>query len=567
MDGLYTRSLANRLALVIRPVLMKSFGKVLVCAVLALSALVSASCRPAEEPPADGRPRLVVLLVVDQLRADLLDRYDGLFEGGFRYLRDRGLRFSEAHHGHAGTTTAPGHATIATGCDPARHGVISNYWFDRATGELAYSVEDERFGKSPERLGCSTLGDWLKSAYRQSKVYTISTKDRSAVLLGGRQADAAYWYDREGGFESSSYYRNSEPAWLTSLNEERSLDRHFGTLWEPLEEAAAATEDLGTVDFDLGPLEEDFPHAMGEVSFSPDNSYYSDLVYSPWMDEHVLKIARLVVSEEELGADGFPDLLALGLSTLDAVGHEHGGDSRQVLDVLLRLDRELGAFFDFLDETVGLSNVGIALTADHGSVPLPELRMARGLPGGRAGAEDVVCIQALRGRLQDEFGAFEWLRPGPVFALDPMRPEVTRELLEKRTREILEECEAVERVWLASELSDDDFSSPMERRFARSHHPERSPDFRVQWPEYFMTYRSVPASHGSGYDYDTHVPLVLVHETLSSGVRAQPVETVDLAPTLAEWLGLEVPEGLPGASLEVFGLEPARAAGGSAPGG
>ncbi len=511
-------------------------------------ALTALACpRPTLEPPADA-PRLLLLLVVDQLGADHLVRFDRAFEGGLRRLLDQGTVYTEAHHAHAGTQTGPGHATVSTGCHPSRHGIISNYWIDRATGEEIYSAGDDSDARAPTYLECDALGDWLRESYPASRVFTVAGKDRSAVLLGGRRADGAYWYDSEGGFESSRYYRESAPEWLAEVNAEGLLGKHFGTVWTPLPVEPEALAEMGVAEFDLGPLEEDFPHPIGGLSLAPSDVYFADALDSPWVDESLLQVARRLITAEELGRDGYPDLLAIGFSTSDFIGHGHGPESREFFDILLRLDRELGAFFDWLDGTVGMDHVAIALTSDHGSVPVPERRIDEGLPARRVAVEEIACLQSLEAGLDQEFGEAQWLLPGPFFAPMSAGIEATAVEVRNRARSILEACPSVVRVWLAEELREET-GSEMQRRFARSHFPARSPDLAIEWEEYFLASATSASSHGTPHRYDTHVPMVLWRPGGVAGSDSMPVRTVDIAPTLSEWAGVSPPAEIDGRSL------------------
>lgn len=519
------------------------------CALLLVAACVE---EPVVDPPPSDAPRLLVVLVVDQLGGEHLTRFDQVLAGGLRKLIDEGVSFREAHHDHAGTTTSPGHATIATGCHPSEHGIVSNYWVDRSTGETVYSVEDDLYEGTPVRLECSTLGDWLKERYPASRVFGLSPKDRSAVLLAGRSADGAYWYDWEGSFVSSAYFREFEPQWLADLNGRNPLADSFGEVWTPLPFEQETLSRMEVVEFDLGPLEEDFPHVIGGLSLSPYESFYSEIYKSPWMDEHVLRVARELIVAEELGQDRFPDLLAVSFSTADAIGHSYGPDSREFFDNIVRLDRELGAFFDWLDESIGLDSVAVVLTSDHGSVPVPELRAANGLPGARVSASEIACLQAIDERLDREIGEADWLRPGPFFA--PLPADLAAEApgLRETVRSLVEACPSVAKVWLAEDLSGDgteDAEDSMLSLYRNSFHPQRSPDLAIQWEPYFLASARSASSHGTPQRYDTHVPLIFWRPGLTPSTEDDRVRTVDIAPTLAAWAGVEPPSSVSGRRL------------------
>lgn len=319
---------------------------------------------------------------------------------------------------------------------------------------------------------------------------------------------------------------------------------------------------MGVVEFDLGPLEEDFPHAIGGPSLAPDEQFFDEVFESPWLDEYILRLARGAITAESLGQDDVPDLLGLVFSSSDAVGHAYGPESREFFDIIVRLDRRLGEFFDWLDEVVGMDRVAIALTSDHGSVPLPELRVARGLPGGRIGTAEIACVQGVDDALDAEFGEADWFLPGALFA--PLPATLAREgqSVHRRARSLLEACPSVERVWLAEDLADaptgrssdgggagSDEVELMRARYARSYFAERSPDLTIQWREYFLSSAGNASSHGTPYRYDSHVPLILLRPGASPAIEDTPVWTVDVAPTLAGWAGVTPPAAVSGRGL------------------
>lgn len=501
-------------------------------------------------------PRLILLISVDQMRRDYLDRFGDLYSGGLRRLLDESVSFDQAYHEHALTVTAPGHATLSTGLYPRHHGIIDNRWFE-ADGSRVYCVDDEEHGSSPAKLEGSTLGDWLKSVSPASKVYGASGKDRSAILMAGRGADGAFWYDSDAGaFTSSGYYPGGEPEWLAELDLGARADAVFGQPWTPLESTAAVGVERAIEEIDEGLFAQRFPHLGGGLTLAPGEGFYYDLAVSPFLDTHLGDFARALIREEGLGADGIPDVLALSFSATDTVGHDFGPNSPEVLDTLLRLDATLGVLLDFLDAEIGLDRVLIALSADHGVVPVPEYQEAHQLPGRRANAQDALCwhragiqlAEAHDGRFpitpwrfvdRELIGGVE--KVGSTTA-DPAQVSRQIEAVLAELRPLLEACPGVARVWTRGELEGDtEPADPMGRLFYRSFHPERSSDFLVQFEEGYLSYSGVRTTHGSPYPYDTHVPWLL---RLPSGVAASigdPVATVDIAPTLATLAGIPVP--------------------------
>lgn len=515
-------------------------------------------CRREVEPAPAGTPRLVVLIVVDQLRADYLQRFDRFWEGGLRYLLDTGVQFTDAHHDHAITATAPGHASLVTGCTPRRHTVFANSWVDRESGERAYSAADSDWNITPERLECSTLGSWMKDRYPTARVFAASAKDRSAVMMAGREADGVFFYDRDtGNFEFGDDYYGKEPQWLQSFNDQRWLDRQFGKAWKPLPATAEVLEEVGVLPFDMGPLEADFPIAFGGVypipSVAPGEYFYGQLYRSPFLDEYLARFAEHLIGEEALGGDTTPDLLGLGFSAADTVGHTYGPDSPQLLDTLRRLDRTLGELFEFLDRRIGLEDVVIALSADHGVAPVPEVRQARGLEGRRADTEDVLCVQRVYERLQGRLGDGVWLLPGPFVNLEAVDASgLDYEDVESVAEELMAECPAVVQVWTRSEMMSEAVADdPVGRLFANSYPPGVAPDFLLQHQEYFVTTRTTTTDHGSVWSYDSHVPLIVAAPGLDAATSTARVRTIDLAPTLATLLDLSPPDDIDGAALPI----------------
>lgn len=537
-------------------------------ACLLAAELTLSGCRP-EEPPPEGPP-LIVFLVVDQMRYDYLERFGPLFSGGIARLLAEGTSFERAYHDHALTTTAPGHATLATGRHPSSHGIVNNGWWDVERGEWRYAVEDDRHDRSPRALQASTLGDWLQAAYPRSKVFTASGKDRSAILLGGRGAGAAFWYDRdEGGFTSSSYYRQGDPEWLAAFNDPPPADAFFATLWEPLPAAAAAGPELGIEVLDRGLFADTFPHPLGGMEAAPDEGFYHALYDTPFVDRLLADFARVLVENEGLGDDPYPDLLGLSFSAVDTVGHDWGPNSPELLDTLLRLDRALGELLDFLDQRIGLDRVLISLSSDHGVVPLPEYRRLVGLPGRRIDAATVACIQSAgRRTLASPDGEEGWLNRYGVWDEAALTAAgTTVEEADTALRQALEACPGVVRLWTRRELADGEAAGdPVGALFARSFHPGRSTGLVLQLEDHFLPYRSLGTTHGSPYDYDRHVPWLLRRPGGVGGGRVgTPVATVDVAPTLAALAGIPVAEELDGVDRSgLLTAAEAAAAGGPA---
>lgn len=529
---------------------MPSFRAALLPRFLALALLSTAACAPAQELlPRGEEPSLVVLLAVDQMRADYLERFRPLFEGGLARLLDEGAVFADAHHEHSMTSTAPGHATLVTGSSPARTGIVGNTWIDHETGESVYAAGPSS-ERSPALLEVTALGDWLKARDPRSKVFTASAKDRSAVMMGGQDPDGAYWYDQwTGEWRSSSYYRRAARPWLDAFNERRWPDALFGTLWSPLE-GVEVPDELGIRALDTGVYDISGPHSLGGMALRPGPSFYGAIYDSPFIDAYLAELARVLVREEELGLDGSPDLLGLSFSALDSVGHDYGPDSGEVLDVLLRLDRLLGELLEYLESEVGRDYLVVGLSADHGVQPLPELADPSGPAARRLGDDDYACVQRAGDALAERLGGGDWfvgsdggfyLDDEALTALGADPAEV-----EDLAADLLEQCDAIRKVWTNAELAAASSSEPDWQRFKASYFPSRSPDLTLQFEPYFLYQSGLGTTHGSPYDYDSQVPFVIWAPGVDPAAIDTRVATVDMAPTLARLAGIEPPPGLDG---------------------
>lgn len=502
------------------------------------------------------------------MRADYFQRYAGFLSGGLAKLQREGALFLNAHHLHANTETAPGHATLSTGAHPARHGIIGNYWFDAASGKRIYSVADSQVkifdssalgGSSPHHLMSRGLGDWLKAEHPKAKVVSISRKDRSAILLGGQKPDAAYWYNtRNGGFTSSSHYFNELPDWVKAWNERRDADKFFGKTWQksrPEEEYFASREDLFDGEAD-GP-HSTFPHAYAPSEPNPGEGFYGWLPATPFCDELTLAFATAALRAEQLGADDITDLLCISLSSTDAVGHNYGPLSQEMQDNIMRLDDALGEFFLQVDSLLGLENCLISLSSDHGVLPLPEELRRRGFETARIREQEYKDeLTGVLTELAQELGADRQLfkhaaedlyvnyASADSLGLDH---ENFRLLIAKKIRTMSFVADAM----TAAELAGDGPSAhEFAERFRNSYYPGRSADVLIRYKPFFLiSARETGTNHGSVYDYDSRVPMVFWGGNVLAGHYSTPCATVDFAPTMARLIGIAVPQDIDGKAL------------------
>ena len=493
-----------------------------------------------------ARPRLVVMLVIDQFREPYLERYDDLFTGGFRRLLDRGRLYTRASHDHAVTETAVGHATLSTGVHPMRHGVVSNEWEEwTPSGWTDLSnVGDSTVrivgapnlpGVSPHYLMRTGLAEWMLAADPRSQIASVSAKDRGAVLPAAHARGQVYWFEpRAGRFVTSTYYREAYPSWADAFTV-RVLSRYArDSVWASrVPAAAAARSSPDTASWESDRVHTYFPHRFADEGAS--GRFWDWFATAPMLDAATLDYAETMVRSLGLGRDDVPDFLAVSLSQTDRIGHAFGPRSREQLDNLLRLDRELGDFLAFLDRTVGVGRWTLGLSADHGAQLAPETLPQPGeFPGGhRATAAERRALQAV-------FDAA---------ARDAGKPDAPAQLAWK-LRQLPFVADAYTHDRLLHETPSDSFAV-LERR---SLYPGRAAGtfsafgVEVRFEEGWMN-RSVGTTHGTPYWYDRHVPLLFMGPGIPAGRDTTRAATVDFAPTLADLVGVPTPPDLDGRPL------------------
>lgn len=517
-------------------------------------------------------PKLVVIIAVDQCRADYFTRFDSwLGPAGFHRLAREGTTFTAARYRHAITQTAPGHAQMSTGAFAEQHGIIGNDWLDRPTGKMVNSVEDQAAplvgvspaelgpeaallpdttGRSPLHLQTTTLADLLKARDGPNcRVAGISAKDRASILLTGKAADLALWQEA-GRFVSSRYYGPDLPTWVHDFNRRHPAQAHFGTTWERLLPAAIyetiqGPDDSVGEETGLG-LGRTFPHAITGGEASPGRRFLVALENTPSAAEHLCALARLAISEEMLGRHAGTDFLGVSFSSFDELGHRYGPDSHEIMDAFIRLDRVIAELLDHLDREVGLDRCVIALTADHGVAPLPERQAvpdARRLNLGNLDAR-------LRQDLEREFGPSPdegwFLRDNLSYHVTPgaARHAGGRERVTSAIVAALRARPEIAAAFSAGELSGHEPTpDPLLAASRRSWNSDRPRDV-VFFPRAYVVPRDgTGTTHGTPWDYDTRVPLIFRGPGIPCGlVRRDDVGIEDMAPTLAARVGLVMPE-------------------------
>jgi predicted AlkP superfamily pyrophosphatase or phosphodiesterase len=505
------------------------------------------------------KPKLVVFLSIDQLRGDYLpEMEDRLGEGGFRYLMDKGAWYTQAQFAHASTYTSTGHATLVTGANADKHGMVGNQWMDPKTGITIYSVADTNYpllneqssptsGRSPKRLLAETISDKLiESSNGKSKVFSLSQKDRSAILMAGLNGKAFWFNSSSGRFITSSYYFDEIPLWVTTWNHEKIPNGYAGKVWDlALPESTYRNDDSREVELGNAVLGKTFPHTLPD---EPGRKLYSTLIYTPFSDEIALHFARRVISQEDLGEDEHTDMLCISLSTTDLIGHSYGPYSREREDNLLRLDRTLASFFDYLDKRIGLDNVLITLSADHGADGRPKKEDGSGYIG------DIVTpntIKEVANKATEEaYGkalAKNFYPPYLYINEDEIKA-ANLDLLEVE-RLVADAVSKIEGIGVAIAREDVlsgnfDRTDELMGRVAKAVHKDRSCQVVIfQAPYYEIISRRglFTASHGSPWKYDTHVPVMFAGKGIQSQRIDRPVGPEHIAPTLAALLEIDAP--------------------------
>lgn len=512
---------------------------------------------PVSQP---SRPRLIVLIVVDQLRGDFPDRYAAHFcDGGFRRLMRDGAHFVSAHFSHAATATGPGHACIACGCNPREHGVAANR---DAVGECSedpkhplVGLDDPRRGASgggPHRLRAPALGDVMKSATDgQARVVSLGLKRRGAVMLGGHRPDAAiWWHTSSGRFVTSTAYAQQLPEYAAAMNAARTADRWFGRTWErllPPEAYRACAPDDDPAEGTAHGWGRAFPHELTGGLKSPGDRYYAALLASPFANELLLELARAAVEYEKLGQDGICDLLCIALSSNDVCGHLFGPDSHEVMDITLRTDRQLAELFSFLDARLGAGTYLAAVTGDHGVAPIAAHSKANGLDAGCFSEGDATRV--LNDTLQRSLGV---TGPGmpmvklvelPWLFLDHESIRAAQLSPQRVVDACIDELKKMEGVaWVAPAFRlagplPADADEPL-RLAWQAYHPRTAGDVYIGLKPYWQESENT-AGHGTAHTYDRHVPILLFGPGVRAGRYSTEADPIDIAATLSRLIGLE----------------------------
>jgi len=539
-----------------------------------------------------SKPRLVLQITVDALRGDLPRRYAHVLgDGGFRYLMDQGIVYTNAHYQHANTETIVGHVSLATGSVPAAHGMVGNVWFDREQGRLTYNIEDARYrlltagadvdqkteidptqkaakvdGRSPAAILSSTFSDELAVHFAgKSKIFAVSVKDRGAVSLAG-QSGKAFWFSKSSGeFVTSTYYYQQYPDWVNDWNARKLAMSYAGKSWKLLHSPELylfGDADDREYETDFPGFGRVFPHPYGAA----DDKYFTTrLTLSPAGDELTLDFAKALLDNEQLGQDDVPDYLAISFSSTDYVGHLFGASSLESEDNLARLDRTLADLLAYVDKKVGLANTLIVLSADHGQPEVPGHLHEYGNESAQHFDTNALDKTPAIAALKKQFGIGEAL----IEAFFQPYVYLNRDLIREKGLDLAEvELVVAEELMKFDGVAAAISSSALRtanlpdtlliRSVLRNFHPKRSGDiYLVFEPNVFISDfdgLTVASTHGSPWRYDTFVPVIFAGAGLQPKTISRSITPYDIAPTLANYLGVKPPSAAIGNPLiEVLG--------------
>jgi hypothetical protein len=487
----------------------------------------------------DAHPKLIVVIVIDQFRGDYLERYhDQFVAGGFRVFMDRGAYFTDCNYDYANTRTAPGHATLFTGSYTSGHGIVANEWWDPREKKRVSSVEDDRtklvgiegrgIGASPHNLLSDTLGDELKLATGgKARVFAISLKDRAAVLPGGFSADGAYWIDpKSGAWVTSTFYRADLPEWARNFNTGQRAQKFWNLEWK---------DETGKVLGSTTPRDGRDGKPAG---------FYEVVGATPFANQYEFDFAKELVLYEKLGTGPATDLLAISLSANDILGHQVGPDSPQMRGMALALDRQLAEFIDFLGHQVGMANVWMALSADHGVAPLPEFAKTLRLPA--AGLDGKAMHERINSLLSEKYGKkaeyveldypMAWLHEEAFAGAGRKEADAETDVGDSMKEVGVDGYFTKWQLAHAAAIP----NTELGRRYVHSYSPEGG-WYVMGVPKMFEVGGLHGTDHATPFSYDTHVPLAFYGLAFQPGVYRTHAEPVDLAVTLASLLGINAP--------------------------
>jgi predicted AlkP superfamily pyrophosphatase or phosphodiesterase len=552
--------------------LRKEFGSQL-CRVLALAAfgiaLLASGVGAQGSKPAAGkkaekptRPKLVVLLVVDQMRGDYVDKFHGQWSGGLKRLLTEGAWFRAAAYPYAATETCPGHSTISTGSFPANHGMVANAWWDREQQKmvtctsdpdaknLAYAGGATKGGDSAIKMLVPAFAEELKfQTGGATRVVTFSVKPRSAITMAGHKGDAVTWIDPPGTLVTSSVF--GAMPFVEDFAKKNPVTQDYGKTWSlSLPQSAYLYDETAAGARALDGWTTTFPHALRgkEGSTTPDAAFYEQWAASPFADTYLTKLAETAVDSLGLGKSGATDFLGVSYSSVDYVGHTFGPRSREIQDILARLDKDLGDLLTFLDKKVGAGNYVVALTADHGVAPIPADMQKTGVDAG------VLSLAELQTRIEKALEPLNYAKPvvariagNEIYFSEGIYGRLKADpAAMKAVLDAISAMPGVAAVYRAEDLGNGTTPIAQTRKaVVLNYFAGRSGDLYVLQKPYWLTDSSAEGSkratgtgHGTPYNYDQHVPVFLMGFGIQPGEYFEPATPADIAPTLAALTGV-----------------------------
>ena len=513
-----------------------------------------------------ARPKLVVGVVVDQMRWDFLYRYYDRYaeNGGFKRLLNQGFSCENTLIPYAPTVTGPGHASIYTGSVPAINGITGNLWWDNQANKSVYCTEDTTVKtvsgavstaglQSPRNLLVTTIADELRLATNfRSKVIGIAIKDRGGILTTGHSANAAYWYDPKiGEWITSTYYVNELPAWVKNLNAKKLVDKYYQQGWNTL--YPIATYSQSTTDekvYEAKPLGKGFPYDLKQFA----GKNYGIISATPYGNSFTIDMAKEAMSAEGLGTDVHTDLLAISFSSPDYIGHSFGPNSIEQEDDFLRLDKELGEFLDFLDMKIGKGQYLFFLSADHGVAHVPQFLAENKIPAGKVNLS--ALEETMNTQLKQGFGADNLIVSTYNYQIHLNHNTINNLKLDeaairKWVINHLSKQPFISRAFEIDKLSETTINAKIKSMLANGYYPKRSGDIQfIFLPQYMESYGNTGTTHGLWNPYDAHIPLLFYGWNIKKGKTNREIYMTDIAPTLAALLHIQMPSGSVGKVIE-----------------
>lgn len=515
---------------------------------------------PVQAQSSPSRPKLVVLLIADQFSYNYIPRYlDKFTSGGIKLLMDRGATFTDCKFANASTQTAVGHSIIATGAYPWATGIVGDEWYDRRKSKPISAVSDESMkivgangtGSSSHFMQGTTIGDQMKLATNgRSKVVTISLEDRSALLLAGKLANGAYWWDtKTGAFVTSAQFGTELSAWAQAFNDTHYADKYLGKPWQrllPETQYTASTHDDYPHEKGITGDGKQFPHVITGGANAPGEAYYSAFAMTPWSNQMICDFAKEAIDKESLGLHTDPDMLSVSFSAGELLGSAFGPYSQEVEDLTLRLDQSISGLIQHIDQKVGLDNCLIVFTADHGVAPIPEFLKERGLDSSRIDVKNFKT--SLDSQLDARLGPEDWVEsfqpPNLYLNLNAIDKQKYRQPdVEALSAKMAHSIAGVGEVYTAAQFFTNQLpSGPLMDAVRKSYYWGRSGElFVMPRPGHIFISESTGTATGSPYNYDTQVPLIISGSNVQNGRFGQTSSPADIAPTITNILGIEQP--------------------------